>query len=59
VIRAGDIIVMHDGTTGVIIEVHETEHVSAMYSALVDGSNVVIHDFEIKHIIKIGENNEC
>lgn len=58
-VKAGDIIVMHDGTTGVIIEVHETEYVSVMYSALVDGSKAVIHDFEIKHIIKTEENDEC
>lgn len=58
-VRVGDIIVMHDGTTGVVTEVHETEHVSVMYSALVDGSRAVIHDFEIKRIIKIGENNGC
>jgi hypothetical protein len=57
-IKVGDIIVMHDNTTGVIIEIHETEHVSIMYSALVDGNKVVIHDFEIKQIINAGENDE-
>ena len=50
---------MHNGATGVITEIHETEHVSVMYSALVDGREVVVHDFEIKHIIKTREDNEC
>ena len=55
-IQVGDIIVTRNDAVVVVVEVHDMTPMNAIYTALGDdGTKVIIHDFQIKNVIRKGE----
>ena len=63
-VQVGDIIIMHDESSAVIVQIHKPHplELTEMYTVLAsDGSRLLIHDFQIKKFIKKEEYDygEC
>ena len=62
--QVGDIIIMHDESSAVVVKIHKPHslELTEMYTVLAsDGSRILIHDFQIKKFIKKEEydHDEC